>query len=65
MSKAACPICGRPSQPDTRPFCSARCRMVDLGRWLDGSYRIEVVEDADDSPDAPQSADLGAADTRH
>ena len=29
----ACPICGRPSQPATRPFCSPRCRAVDLGRW--------------------------------
>lgn len=27
--------------PDTdRPFCSERCRMADLSKWLDGSYRI-------------------------
>lgn len=24
------------------PFCSARCKYVDLGRWLDGEYRIET-----------------------
>jgi hypothetical protein len=22
------------------PFCSARCRLLDMGRWLDGAYRI-------------------------
>ena len=26
--------------PDEFPFCSERCRLVDLGRWLDGEYRI-------------------------
>ena len=25
-----------------RPFCSARCRPADLGKWLDGGYRIEA-----------------------
>jgi uncharacterized protein len=38
-----CPTCGRAILPDdvpTRPFCSDRCRIVDLGRWLGGSYRI-------------------------
>lgn len=33
------------------PFCSERCRMADLGRWLAGDYRIdgtEVPPDADD-----------------
>ena len=23
-----------------RPFCSERCRLADLGKWLDGGYRI-------------------------
>ncbi|MHC4917789.1 MAG: DNA gyrase inhibitor YacG [Planctomycetota bacterium] len=23
------------------PFCSGRCRLIDLGRWLDGEYRID------------------------
>ena len=38
-----CPTCGKPttyfSEP-TGPFCSARCQMVDLGRWLGEEYRI-------------------------
>ena len=36
----ACPECGRASDPAHRPFCSARCRQVDLGRWLRGGYSI-------------------------
>jgi len=35
-----CPICGRPAAPEFRPFCSKRCREVDLGRWFGGAYRI-------------------------
>ena len=41
MSK--CPTCGAAIVLEglaTRPFCSERCRMADLGRWLQGSYRI-------------------------
>lgn len=39
-----CPICGAPSVPDKRPFCSTRCADLDLGRWLKGGYRIETEE---------------------
>ena len=37
-----CPICGKPSVKASRPFCSERCRDVDLNRWLSGSYVIPV-----------------------
>jgi hypothetical protein len=40
-----CPICGKPASEATRPFCSPRCRDVDLNRWLSGTY---VVPGADD-----------------
>lgn len=40
-----CPICGKPAQAETRPFCSPRCRDVDLNRWLSGSYVIPASED--------------------
>jgi endogenous inhibitor of DNA gyrase (YacG/DUF329 family) len=26
--------------PAWRPFCSERCRLLDLGRWIDGDYRV-------------------------
>ena len=36
-----CEICGRPAElPRFRPFCSARCADVDLGRWFNGGYRM-------------------------
>jgi endogenous inhibitor of DNA gyrase (YacG/DUF329 family) len=43
-----CPICGKPRDPDYRPFCSKRCADVDLGRWLNGSYAVPVSEDDDE-----------------
>jgi uncharacterized protein len=41
-----CPICGKPAEHAFRPFCSARCRDVDLNRWLSGTY---IVRGRDDS----------------
>jgi len=35
-----CPECGRPSQRAFYPFCSNRCRSLDLNRWLSGRYYI-------------------------
>ncbi len=43
-----CPICGRVTAAQFRPFCSRRCADVDLGRWLTGSYRIPSVEEDED-----------------
>jgi uncharacterized protein len=43
-----CPICGKPSTRKNRPFCSERCRDVDLNRWLSGSYAIPARSDEDD-----------------
>ena len=45
MTTAKCPICGKPPQPEYRPFCSKRCADVDLQRWLSGGYAIPSVED--------------------
>jgi endogenous inhibitor of DNA gyrase (YacG/DUF329 family) len=39
-----CPICGRPRVRQYRPFCSARCRDIDLGRWFKEVYTVPVVE---------------------
>jgi uncharacterized protein len=35
-----CPTCGKPASEANKPFCSPRCRDVDLNRWLSGSYTI-------------------------
>jgi hypothetical protein len=45
-----CPICGatvpRDPRPASFPFCTVRCRLVDLGNWLDGVYRAPAPEEA-------------------
>ncbi|MDP3854409.1 DNA gyrase inhibitor YacG [Phenylobacterium sp.] len=53
---SACPVCGKPAQPDYRPFCSKRCADVDLHRWLKGGYAIPVVDD-DEGPDSEDPED--------
>ena len=41
---SARPVCAycrqQPVEVTWRPFCSERCKMADLGRWLQGDYRI-------------------------
>ena len=43
-----CPHCGGPAsargENAWRPFCSERCRLIDLGAWLDEGHRIPVEE---------------------
>jgi endogenous inhibitor of DNA gyrase (YacG/DUF329 family) len=51
-----CPICGKPSLDQFRPFCSRRCGDIDLHRWLSGTYAIPVRE-TDDDPDRPRPRD--------
>jgi uncharacterized protein len=43
-SAGKCPICGKPAEPNFRPFCSRRCADVDLQRWLSGRYAIPAEE---------------------
>lgn len=45
--RRSCPMCGRPAAQDFLPFCSRRCADMDLGRWLEGAYRIPAVEPPD------------------
>jgi uncharacterized protein len=37
-----CPTCKKPVDPANEdfPFCSDRCRLIDLGAWASGDYRI-------------------------
>jgi endogenous inhibitor of DNA gyrase (YacG/DUF329 family) len=46
-----CPICGKPAVEASRPFCSERCRDVDLNRWLSNSYAIPAAKDDDEDAD--------------
>ena len=59
MSKVRCPICdaampGNWADYPEYPFCSRRCKTIDLGKWLSEDYRVPVEDDAagvDDQPD--------------
>ena len=46
-----CPTCGKPVQwsdaSPYRPFCSERCRLIDLGDWASESHRIPADTPAD------------------
>jgi endogenous inhibitor of DNA gyrase (YacG/DUF329 family) len=46
--KVNCPNCGMVLQWSTdnpfRPFCSERCKLIDLGQWATGAYRIPQEE---------------------
>jgi len=44
MIQARCPICDAAVVAEHKPFCSKRCKTIDLGSWLDGAYTIPAVE---------------------
>ena len=46
-----CLNCGRPRTHEFRPFCSARCRDVDLGRWFGEVYAVPAAEPGYDEPE--------------
>ena len=51
-----CPICKKPVQPTDpfAPFCSERCKLIDLGKWASEEYVIstpaEPITPPDDEP---------------
>ena len=48
-----CPHCGMTVEwtPENfyRPFCSERCKLIDLGAWAAESYRVPVAQQAEDA----------------
>jgi endogenous inhibitor of DNA gyrase (YacG/DUF329 family) len=52
--KRPCPECGRPSSRETYPFCSVRCKEIDLNRWLSGAYSIPATEEEDQGEDGQE-----------
>jgi len=56
---AVCVYCRvQPVDPRWRPFCSERCKLLDLARWADGSYRI-AAETPSEPGDPDNSDDQG------
>ena len=56
-----CPTCTKPvaEGADHFPFCSARCRWVDLGAWLDERYRVSRSLYPSDEQDALDAGEAG------
>ena len=56
-----CPHCGKPVPwtPDSRwrPFCSERCRLIDLGDWLEERHRLPADDSEAPGEDAPDSTE--------
>jgi hypothetical protein len=68
-----CPTCHILAGKDDEhfPFCSDRCRLIDLGKWASGGYRIsspildpEVLEGLDEQSRRPKSDDDDDRDSR-
>ncbi len=61
MIRVRCPICDRlmqgqgPAEWPQFPFCSDRCRLIDLGRWLGEDYRVSD----DPTEESPAESDAG------
>ena len=56
-----CPTCKTefdPAHSTAMPFCSERCREIDLGRWLDERQGLPVLPDPDEEP-AEGQEDVG------
>jgi hypothetical protein len=55
--EVTCPTCGgkSPYGPENRwrPFCSERCRRIDLGAWASERYRVPVKPDPQDDEQEP------------
>lgn len=55
-----CPTCGQPFDPEhsrSMPFCSARCKQIDLGRWLSEDISIPFREKPEDDGWGPAHDD--------
>ena len=63
-----CPICGKDAKPRTEnkaaPFCTARCKSVDLGKWLDEEYRIPTEPTSPEEEAAVRDAREGGSPSR-
>ncbi len=56
MPDIRCPTCGRSFNPEastTLPFCGERCRLVDLGHWLEEDYGMPYENDWPEGFDLP------------
>ncbi|MFO7899055.1 MAG: DNA gyrase inhibitor YacG [Planctomycetota bacterium] len=55
VHRTVCPVCKQPVEPadlaadENFPFCSRRCKLIDLGKWFDGDYGFSTpIEEEDE-----------------
>ena len=57
MKQVRCPRCGTgtpfSSENKWRPFCSERCKMIDLGAWAAETYRVPLADEKPGSEPGP------------
>lgn len=61
---ARCPICTKelpPAPAPHRPFCSPRCKDIDLGNWLTEGYRVSRPMNADEARDVLEQLESAEA----
>ena len=64
MPRSICVYCRRQTvKPDWRPFCSERCKLLDLRNWTDGRYSVPSDTNSSLSNQGGISNDVGADDT--
>ena len=57
-----CPICKTEvsyKENPFRPFCSERCKLIDLDNWLEGRYRVPDTTSEQQVPDGPDAEEDG------
>ena len=61
MMKLTCPTCSKSLKIEKMddlpsfPFCSDRCKLIDLGRWIDGAYAIPGPEGGERAAGGPNA----------
>lgn len=68
MKRPTCPTCEKPvdmAGNPNRPFCSERCQLIDLGRWLDESYSMPIEGEEDRDVDLSEPLDPDAPEDEH
>jgi endogenous inhibitor of DNA gyrase (YacG/DUF329 family) len=59
MPSSTCPICRKrfdPAESPAAPFCSVRCRQIDLRRWLSEDYTVSIPRHDADEDEAGEKA---------
>jgi endogenous inhibitor of DNA gyrase (YacG/DUF329 family) len=65
MIAGRCPICSKTfsiaalAELPSFPFCTDRCRLIDLGRWIDGDYAIPEKAPSSDDLEIPLEDEVG------